>query len=302
MFMVIWLIATPDSFRSVALKFGVRPSTLYYFYTYVIEALMELAEKFITWPSEEEREEIKGTFERATGFPGIIGCIDCTHVEITAPLQDAQQYVNRHHKYSINVQAVVDHKLQVRQLHVGEAGSMNDARVFRKSQLYQDLIGNEHGLVINRDEHLVGDGAYTLTDFMMKPFENNGHLNERQLNFNRKLSQCRVRVENSFALAKGKWRRLKFLHARNPRNVVEHITASFVLHNMVISHGEMMMDENELVRPIHRDQVLGHEDFNIDDQKDVDANQQVLMEAAEARGEEKRLMIMNDILPNLEEE
>ncbi|KAK3919807.1 Protein ANTAGONIST OF LIKE HETEROCHROMATIN PROTEIN 1 [Frankliniella fusca] len=302
MLMVIWLLATPDSFRSVALKFGVRPSTLYYFYSYVIEALMELAERFITWPAEEERQQIKETFQRATGFPGVIGCIDCTHVYITAPLRDAQQYINRHHKYSINVQAVVDNKLQVRQLHVGEAGSMNDARVFRKSQLYQALISNEPGIVINRDEHIVGDGAYTLTDFMMKPFENNGHLNDRQLNFNRKLSQCRVRVENSFALAKGKWRRLKFLHARNPRNVVEHITASFVLHNMAISHGEMMMDEYELARPINNNQVLGHEDFNIDDHEDVDANEQELLEAAEARGEEKRLMIMNDILPDMEEE
>ncbi|KAE8738833.1 hypothetical protein FOCC_FOCC015665 [Frankliniella occidentalis] len=37
--MVVWLMATPDSFRSVVLKFGVCPSTLYLFYIHVIEAL-----------------------------------------------------------------------------------------------------------------------------------------------------------------------------------------------------------------------------------------------------------------------
>lgn len=77
---------------------------------------------------------------------------------------------------------------------------------------------------------------------MLTPFENNGHLTPRQMNFNKRLSQARVRVENGFGLAKGKWRRLKFLHARNARYVVDHITASFVLHNMLIQFGENLFD------------------------------------------------------------
>jgi len=77
---------------------------------------------------------------------------------------------------------------------------------------------------------------------MMVPFANNGQLTERQLNFNRRLSQCRVRVENSFAHAKGRWHRLKFLPSRRRDIVVDHITASFVLHNFLICQGEPMMD------------------------------------------------------------
>lgn len=166
MLMVLWIIATPDSFRSVALRFGVRPGTLHYFYTYVIEALKDLAASFIKWPDAEERRVIKETFQRATGFPGVIGSIDCTHVYITAPLHDANQYTNRHHSYSINVQAVVDNNLEVRHLHVGEVGSMNDARVFRRSSLHHDLLHSEPGVVLDADEHLVGDGAYTVTSFV----------------------------------------------------------------------------------------------------------------------------------------
>ncbi|KAK3918582.1 Protein ANTAGONIST OF LIKE HETEROCHROMATIN PROTEIN 1 [Frankliniella fusca] len=124
MLMVVWLMATPDCFRSVALRFGVTPSTLYYFYSYVILALTELAATYIKWPDAVERTHISQTFERATHFPGVIGCIDCTHINITAPLEDARQYINRHHSYSINVQAVVDHNLLVRHLHVGEVGTL----------------------------------------------------------------------------------------------------------------------------------------------------------------------------------
>lgn len=166
MLMVLWILATPDSFRSVALRFGKRPGTVHYFYTYIIEALKDLAATHITWPTADERRVISNTFERATGFPGVVGCIDCTHVFITAPLAHANQYINRHHSYSINVQAVVDNNLQVRHLHVGEVGSMNDSRVFRRSSLHHDLLHSEPGLVIDVGEHLVGDGAYTLTNFV----------------------------------------------------------------------------------------------------------------------------------------
>lgn len=161
--MVIWIIATPDSFRSVALRFGVRPSTLWYFYSYIIEALREMAPRFITWPDAEERADISAAFLRATGFPSVIGCVDGTHVNITAPVRDRNNFINRHHTYSINVQAVVDNNLLVRDLHVGEPGSMQDRRVFRRSPLYSRLL---QGQGITRDQHLLGDGGYTLTDFV----------------------------------------------------------------------------------------------------------------------------------------
>ncbi|KAK3918585.1 Protein ANTAGONIST OF LIKE HETEROCHROMATIN PROTEIN 1 [Frankliniella fusca] len=178
---------------------------------------------------------------------------------------------------------------------------MNDRRVFTRSPLHHDLLHSPPGLVIGPDEHLVGDGAYVVTSFMMAPYANNGHLTERQLNFNKKLSQCRVRVENAFAKAKGKWRRLKFLHVRNPRNLVEHVTASFVLHNFLIREGEQMIDEAELARPINDNEMLvGAIDEQLID--DVPEAERVLQDAAEARGEEKRLFYTDHLLPLPEEE
>lgn len=164
MLMVVWLLATPDSFRSVSLRFGVRPSTLYYHYSYVIEALRELAPTYITWPDAAERNVIKAAFERATGVPGVIGCVDGTFVTITAPLEDDAPFVNRHHQHSINVQSVVDQNLLVRDLHVGEPGSMNDRRVFRRSPLHDKLLRGQGIDIIS--EHLLGDGGYTLTEFV----------------------------------------------------------------------------------------------------------------------------------------
>lgn len=167
--MVLWIMATPDTFRSVALRFGRSPGVLYYFYSYIIQALRELADRFIVWPNQEERDQIKGAFSRATNFPGVVGCIDGTHVFVTQPVRNAAQYKNRHHSYSLNVQAVVDNNLVVRDLYVGEVGSMSDDRVFRRSLLCRDIVqgANDRLNVIN--EHLVGDGGYTISDFVSIP-------------------------------------------------------------------------------------------------------------------------------------
>ncbi|KAE8741216.1 hypothetical protein FOCC_FOCC013250 [Frankliniella occidentalis] len=111
MLMVVWILATTDTFRSVALGFNVSPGTLYHVYEYVVEGLRQLAPQFITWPDEEERRQIKTTFQRATGFPGVVGCNDGTHIFITASVDEAAQYRNRYCGYSMNVQAVVDSTL-----------------------------------------------------------------------------------------------------------------------------------------------------------------------------------------------
>lgn len=77
---------------------------------------------------------------------------------------------------------------------------------------------------------------------MMTPFPHNGHLTAEQTAFNRRLAQGRVRVENGFGRAKGKWRRLKFLYARNQEFAVDYVVAAFVLHNFTILNGERMLD------------------------------------------------------------
>lgn len=167
--MVIWILATPDTFRSVALRFGVNPGTLYLFYTSIIQALRELGGRFITWPNQEERDQIKGAFLRVSGLPGVVSCIDGTHIFIPRPVHHGAQHRNRHHSYSLNVQAVVDNNLLVRDLYVGEVGSMSDNRVFRRSLLCRDLVQGRNNRLNVNDEHLVGDGGYTLADFVSLP-------------------------------------------------------------------------------------------------------------------------------------
>ena len=57
--------------------------------------------------SEEEKFEAKLHFFEKTGFPGVIGCVDGTHIKILTPGKEIQHlYYNRKGFYSLNAMVV----------------------------------------------------------------------------------------------------------------------------------------------------------------------------------------------------
>ncbi|XP_070377277.1 putative nuclease HARBI1 isoform X2 [Dermacentor albipictus] len=72
-----------------------------------------LFRKYVRLPTSAEAKSVKTRFYNIAGFPGVTGCIDCTHVQIISPGGDnAEVYRNRKGVFSINVQAVTGPELQ----------------------------------------------------------------------------------------------------------------------------------------------------------------------------------------------
>lgn len=67
---------------------GVDKTTVSSVVRKVSQASSSLAPRFIKWPADEELPIIKSEFLKLAGFPGVIGCIDGTHVRIQAPSQN----------------------------------------------------------------------------------------------------------------------------------------------------------------------------------------------------------------------
>lgn len=95
------------SFRSVSTKFNVGKASSIRIMRRVTKALHEIAPRFIQWPQGERATEVMAAFERNSAFPGVIGAIDGTHVEIRKPHDDVHQaYVNRKGYASIQLQVL----------------------------------------------------------------------------------------------------------------------------------------------------------------------------------------------------
>ncbi|VEN44027.1 unnamed protein product [Callosobruchus maculatus] len=94
--LALWLMATPDSYRSACTKFNVGKATCVRSLRRVCRALHGLAPKFITWPEGQRATDVMIKFEQASGFPKVMGAIDGTHIEITKPRDDAHNsFCNR---------------------------------------------------------------------------------------------------------------------------------------------------------------------------------------------------------------
>ena len=90
----LWPLFNPDTFRSSGLNFGKKKGSVHFQYSFFIEILRELAPNYIKWPDARERQIIATEFEERYGYPGAIGWIDGVNVDITAPLEHPQAYVN----------------------------------------------------------------------------------------------------------------------------------------------------------------------------------------------------------------
>lgn len=117
-------------------------------------------------------------------------------------------------------------------VHTGNVGSVHDSRMFRTCDLKR-LLETAAGR-LPQQYHLLGDSAYSMQDYLLVPFRDNGHLNAVQAAFNKAHSGTRVEVEHAIGLLKGKFRRLKDLDMTKLCEIPYVIFAACVLHNFII--------------------------------------------------------------------
>ena len=165
-----------------------------------------LLSTYISFPTGDALEEVVEGFKERWGFPQCAGSIDGSHISVPPPLMNHTDYYNRKGFYSVIVQAVVDHNCLFRNICVGWPGSVHDARLFANSLLYNKIeILQGTSLQFRGNEIptlLVGDSAYPIKPWLMKPFPHSPSLSDQQKRFNHRLSRARVVVEITFGRLK----------------------------------------------------------------------------------------------------
>ncbi|CAL1687605.1 unnamed protein product [Lasius platythorax] len=254
----LWLLATPDSYRSVGERFNMGKSSASDSFMRVVEALNHIAEDVIVWPQEDRRIAIHEKFQRIGKLPHVIEAIDGTNIPIKASKVDARFYISKDKEYAITLQAVCDPELRFLDCFAGFAGSVGDRRVFRNSDLWKEVNANRAFYFVDQD-YIIGDKAYPCLSWLIPPFINLGQLIQAQKKFNAALATMRQVIERAFALLKGRWRRLKFLDMNRDDMTPFVILASCVLHNVCLANG--LEDYEDFI-------IEGHDDDDNDDNDD----------------------------------
>ncbi|XP_018404621.1 PREDICTED: putative nuclease HARBI1 [Cyphomyrmex costatus] len=267
----IWYLSNIESFQSVADRFDISKSTCWDILYRTCKSLLKVNTiyKIISWPNRERASTIMRQFQQINGFPRIIGAIDGSHVQILKPKNHPNSYCNRKNYHSVLLQGVRDSKRLFLDVYVGEPGSIHDMRLFKKSDLYARI---KNSLIeFPNDSHLVGDLAYKLSSYLLVGFKDVGGLTEREKNFNKKLSQCRVRIENAFAYLKGRFRRLKYLETVRLDLICLLIVSACIMHNISILNEDL---PEELVDNMEIRDIRDHDKFitNINEEEGNNAS------------------------------
>ncbi|XP_077088405.1 uncharacterized protein LOC143740226 [Siphateles boraxobius] len=247
----LWKLATGSEYRTVGHLFGVSITTVcrcVQEFTAAAETL--LVPEQIRYPDQEKFEEMAAYIENRWGLPQCVGAIDGSHIPILAPQEYHCDYFNRNGWHSIVLQGVVDGKGLFWNVFAGLPGSLHDARVLRLSTLWELASRGNHFPAYTRNNsgvnvayYILGDSAYPLQNWLLKPFTDTGRLTVEQQIYNKKICRARVVVENAFGRLKGRWRCLMKRNDCDVTIVKSMILTCCALHNLCESHGEDYDDD-----------------------------------------------------------
>ena len=89
---------------------------------------------------------------------------------------------------------------------------------------------------------MIGDSAYPLKLWLMKPFAHNTDLTSQQKNYNYRVSRARITIEFAYGCLKGRWCRLMKRNDMHVSNIPHVITVTCILHNVCEIHCEHFND------------------------------------------------------------
>lgn len=203
-------LATGESYTSLQYNWRVAHNTISKIVTETCIVLIRvyIKEQLACPKTPDEWKKVATRFSEKWQFHNCLGALDGKHIAIKCPANSGTFYFNYKHFFSIVLLALVDADYKFLYIDIGANGSASDAGIFVDSEIYHALNVNTAGLppaeCLPSDNQplpyaIVGDDAFGLRTWMMKPFPNRGLTNAERI-FNYRLSRARRVVENAFGI------------------------------------------------------------------------------------------------------
>lgn len=168
-------------------------------------------------------------FEDRWQFPKCCGALDGKHVNIQCPNNSHSDFYNYRGFFSTILFALVDSNYCFIYINIGTNGRANDSTVLRNSSL-KTAIENE-SVGFPTWGVIVGDDAFSLKDYLMKPYSRHGRLSNAEKVFNYRLSRARRIVENAFGILAMRFRVFRSPILSNPEKVDDIVKGTCAIHN-----------------------------------------------------------------------
>ncbi|XP_065358696.1 putative nuclease HARBI1 [Calliphora vicina] len=225
---------------------GMSQSTISKMVTRVAKEMeVKLCPNLIKFDPEQSNECME-TFMRKYKIPGVIGCIDGTHIGLQKPSDNEHMFFNRKGFHSLNSMVVnflricflkltyYDHEYKLLAINSKYGGAAHDSFVWKHSNerdLLEDLSNNKKP----KNSWLLGDSGYPLEPWCITPYRNPAE-GLMETHFNEVHSKARCIVERSIGIFKARWKVLSNDKRSRycPQKIALLANACAALHNICI--------------------------------------------------------------------
>lgn len=208
-------LATGDSYPSLVFGFRVARNTIISIMPQTCEAIIQCyEEELLKCPkTPEEWLRVAEGFERRWNLPHCLGAIDGKHVAIMKSPNSSSIYYNYKKFFSVILMGIVDHSYKFLVSAIGAPGSAGDGGMFQRMDFWARMEEGRLGIPpsasipgedTNLPYFLVGDAAFPLRIWLMKPYPN-CTLSHEKLVYNYRISRARRIVENAFGILSARY-------------------------------------------------------------------------------------------------
>ena len=238
-------VASGETFRSLEFQFRISRRSISRIVYRVAEAIVkEMQKEYLMTPDKAAHWlKISEKFSQRWNYPNTIGAIDGKHIVLQQPENSGSQYRNYKGSDSIILMAVIGPEYEFLFAEVGMNGRNSDGGAWAQSKLKKALDDNKLDIPKpaplcdgsdNIPYVLVGDGAFPLSKYMMKPYPQKNLSDEERI-FNYRLSRTRRISENEFGILANRWRVCRKPFLLSPDKVKVITYAALTLHNFLRS-------------------------------------------------------------------
>ncbi|XP_060098655.1 putative nuclease HARBI1 [Heteronotia binoei] len=209
-----------SSFQGMVAKvLGVSQSSASHCLHSFLDTMFQRLQQHVPFPTgKEELQTARAGFMVVVGFPNVIGAVDCTHVTLVAPWKDPMVYRNRHHFYSLSVQASCNNQGLFTDLVAKFPGSVHDDQIFTSLGLNRLLAAwpDGQGWLLGKATKWwhgaplpspvltflssTGDQVYPLLPYLLTPYQEDAP--EDQTAYNQVHRATCIVIERSFGQLK----------------------------------------------------------------------------------------------------